>query len=381
MNGYAGAPMERPRSRWWWWLQAGRWEPYAWLVYSLPFLAFAFDRRLAWWQSALMFAGYPVFLAIYLGGQRVRGPRALWLAVGLDAIAVAFSAINPGSGSFFIYAAASLGQVRPVRTAAIALLVQGVVSGCASFMLRPEPWFWVSNTLLSLLIGAVTIQAAANGDRDATLRMAQDEVARLAQVAERERIARDLHDVLGHTLSVIVLKSELARKLADRDPARAAQEVADIERIARAGLADVRQAISGYRTAGLAAELEQTRRILIDAGIAATIEAEAVALDAARDTALALALREATTNVIRHAGASACRISVAAAHGSITVVVSDDGRGGETPFGSGLMGMRERIEALGGTLARDASRGTRLEIHLPLSSAGCRAAAVPAGGA
>ncbi len=85
--------------------------------------------------------------------------------------------------------------------------------------------------------------------------------------------------------------------------------------------------------------------------------------------------------MIRHAGASTCRISVSAARGSITVVVSDDGRGGESPFGSGLMGMRERIEALGGTLARDASRGTRLEIHLPLSSGGRDAAGMPAGGA
>lgn len=380
MSGYAGASMERPRSRWWW-LQAGRWEPYAWLVYSLPFLAFAFDRRLAWWQSALMLATYPVFLAIYLGGQRVRGRRALWLAAGLDAIAVAFSASNPGSGSFFIYAAASLGQVRPVRTAVIALVVQGAFSGLASFVLRPEPWYWVSNMLLSVLIGAVTIQAAANGDRNATLRLAQDEVARLAQVAERERIARDLHDVLGHTLSVIVLKSELARKLADRDAARAAQEVADIERIARAGLADVRRAISGYRTAGLAAELEQTRRVLTDAGIAASIDAEALALDAARDTALALALREATTNVIRHADASACQISASASDGMVTVIVSDDGRGGDAPFGSGLMGMRERIEALGGTLSRDTRRGTRLEIHLPVPGVERRSAVAPGGGA
>lgn len=361
--------MEHARSRWWW-LQAGRWEPYAWLIYSVPFVAFAFDRRLTWWQSGLMFAIYPVFLAIYLGGQRVRGVRALWLVAGLDVIAMSFSPLNPGSGSFFIYGAATIGHVRPARAAAVSLAVHSVFTGLASYLLRPEPWYWVSNTLLSLLIGAVTIQASVNGDRDASLRLAQDEVTRLAQVAERERIARDLHDVLGHTLSVIVLKSELARKLADRDPVRAAQEIADVERIARAGLADVRQAISGYRAAGLAAELAHTRQLLTDAGIATTIDAPQVSLAASHDTALALALREATTNVIRHAQASSCVISVVQADDTITLAVSDDGRGGDAPAGSGLAGMRERIEALGGTLSRDTRRGTRLEIRVPLAIRG-----------
>ena len=131
-------------------------------------------------------------------------------------------------------------------------------------------WYWAMAAVISALIGAVTIQAAAKAAGDAKLRLAQAEVERLAKLAERERIARDLHDVLGHTLSVVVLKSELAQKLIARDPARAAAEMGDVERIARDGLAEVRQAITGYRSSGLAAEIEHVRETLVAAGIDAT---------------------------------------------------------------------------------------------------------------
>jgi two-component system sensor histidine kinase DesK len=223
------------------------------------------------------------------------------------------------------------------------------------------------SAVLSAVIGAVSIQAAANEAGNAKLRLAQAEVERLAKLAERERIARDLHDVLGHTLSVVVLKSELAQKLLTRDPARAAEEMAEVERIARDGLAEVRQAITGYRSSGLAAEIDRARETLVAAGIEATIDAGAVPLATAQETALSLALREATTNVIRHAGATRCHIRFYAQDGSVLMEVEDNGRGGEAPFGNGLTGMRERIQALGGVLSREGGHGTRLSIRLPLA--------------
>jgi two-component system sensor histidine kinase DesK len=196
--------------------------------------------------------------------------------------------------------------------------------------------------------------------------MAQAEVERLAKLAERERIARDLHDVIGHTLSLVVLKTELAQKLMARDAGRAMTEMADVERIARDGLAEVRQAITGYRSGGLAAELEHVREALVAAGIEATIEAGSVPLPPAQETALSLALREATTNVIRHAAATQCHIRFYAQDTSVLMEVADNGRGGEAPFGNGLTGMRERIHALGGVLSREAQQGTRLLIKLPI---------------
>ena len=129
------------------------------------------------------------------------------------------------------------------------------------------------SVVISALIGALTIQGRAKEAGDAKLRLAQEEVERLAKLAERERIARDMHDLLGHTLSVVVLKSELAQKLMSRDPAKAMQEMAEVERISRQGLAEVREAITGYRSSGLAAEIEHVRETLTAAGIDTTIEA------------------------------------------------------------------------------------------------------------
>ena len=343
------------------------WESYAWLIYSLPFLLASFDSSFSGGETAAMLAGYVVFLVIYLAGQVIRGPRILWLMAVMDVLVIAFGQMNPGAGSFLIYGAAMAAHAFPTRGAAIALAIQ-VMAGTLIVVLMELPVWYFMMPVLGVLIGAVTIQAVRNEAGNAKLRLAQAEVERLAKLAERERIARDLHDVLGHTLSVVVLKSELAQKLITRDVTRAAAEMAEVERIAREGLAEVRQAITGYRSSGLAAELDHVRETLVAAGIQATIEARPVALAPAQETALSLALREATTNVIRHAAATSCHIRFYAQDGSVLMEVQDNGRGGEAPFGNGLTGMRERIQALGGVLQRDADSGTRLLIKLPLSA-------------
>lgn len=342
------------------------WESYAWLIYSLPYLYSSFDRRLSAAQTTAMLVAYLVFLALYVFGQKTRGPRVLWAIAGLDLIAIAFSPRNPGAGSFFIYGAALMANTFPPRQAAIALVLQVTVGIVASAWQGMPWWYYAMSAVISSLIGAVTIQAAAREAGDAKLRLAQAEVERLAKLAERERIARDLHDVLGHTLSVVVLKSELAQKLIDRDPARAAKEMAEVERIARDGLAEVREAITGYRSSGLVAEIDHVRETLTAAGIATTIDAPSMPLAPAQETALSLALREATTNVIRHANATSCRIKFHAQDGSVLMEVEDNGRGGDAPFGNGLSGMHERIQALGGVLRRDTGHGTRLMITLPV---------------
>jgi two-component system, NarL family, sensor histidine kinase DesK len=343
-----------------------RWETFAWLVYSLPYLASSFSSRLTGGETAAMLAGYVVFLALYFTGQLTRGPRILWVVAGFDVLAVAFTSRNPAAATFFIYGAALVAHGFAPRRAAAVLLGQALVALVASTALG-MPWWYISMLpVLSAFIGAVTIQAAVTHAKDAKLRLAQAEVERLAKLAERERIARDLHDLLGHTLSVVVLKSELARKLIAQAPERAAAEIAEVERIARDGLAEVRQAVTGYRSSGLAGEIERVRDALTAAGIEATIDARTMALAAAQETALSLALREATTNVIRHAGASRCHIHFYAQDGSILMEVEDNGRGGDVPFGNGLTGMRERIQALGGVLTRETKPGTRILIKLPV---------------
>jgi two-component system sensor histidine kinase DesK len=344
------------------------WETYAWLIYVLPFIYFAVAAPFDPFPRTVQIVSFLVFLPLYFGSFFVRSPRILWIVAAYDVIAVVNSQWNPSAATFFIYGSAAIANGFTTRAAIMVLGGQLAVGAVSSFLLGAEWWFYMASIVISALIGSLTIQARAKEAGDARLRMAQDEVERLAKLAERERIARDLHDLLGHTLSVVVLKSELAQKLMSRDPARAMQEIAEVERISRQGLADVREAITGYRSSGLAAEIEHVRETLTAAGIETTIEALPVALAPAQETALSLALREAATNVIRHAAAKTCHIKFYAQDGSALMEVQDDGKGGEAPFGHGLTGMRERIHALGGALQRETERGTRLLIRLPLKA-------------
>ncbi len=202
-------------------------------------------------------------------------------------------------------------------------------------------------------MGSVNIHFAQRNQANRQLRMAQDEIEHLARVAERERIARDLHDVLGHTLSVVILKSELASKLIGNDPDRAANEIRDVEQISREALAEVRNAIGGYRAGGLEAELVRAASTLKTAGVAAECQSVHVSLSPAQETVLALAVREAVTNVVRHARARRCLLRLEQVDGNCLLEIQDDGCGGSQGEGNGVRGMRERVEALGGTLQRE----------------------------
>jgi two-component system sensor histidine kinase DesK len=227
----------------------------------------------------------------------------------------------------------------------------------------------VAALILSPVVGAMVIEQQQKRKMNARLHLAQDEIDRLARIAERERIARDLHDLLGHTLSVIVLKSELASKLAEKDPQRAATEIRDVERISRDALSEVRAAVRGYHSVGLDAELEHAREALTAAGIDFDSKVEPITVSASQESVLALAIREAVTNVVRHAGARTCQLALRCRYFGCELEIFDDGRGGSAPDGFGLSGMRERVEALGGTLERDGTQGMRLILRLPVPGA------------
>jgi two-component system sensor histidine kinase DesK len=196
--------------------------------------------------------------------------------------------------------------------------------------------------------------------------MAHEEIEQLAAVAERERIARDLHDVLGHTLSLIVLKAELAGRLIERDPQRAAQEIADVEKTARTALSEVREAIGGYRSQGLPAEMELARNTLQAAGVTLSCESPLPHLHAAEETVLCLAVREAVTNIVRHAQATHCRMRFTTSNdGYHSLLIADDGSHPNLQEGNGLRGMRERVQSVGGRLSITADPGVTLLIELP----------------
>jgi two-component system sensor histidine kinase DesK len=201
------------------------------------------------------------------------------------------------------------------------------------------------------------------------LRLAHEEIEHLAKVAERERIARDLHDVLGHTLTLISVKSTLAGKLLDKDPLKAKSEIADIERVSREAMAEIRNTLRGYSSYKLNEELQRAEAALESAGVAVKTESSDVPLTAAQESVAALIMREAVTNVVRHAQARHCSLRLARNNGSCVLEIQDDGCGGLTTEGNGVRGMRERVEALGGTLQYNTSAGTKLSFEFPLTTA------------
>ncbi|MEO8033885.1 MAG: sensor histidine kinase [Acidobacteriota bacterium] len=339
------------------------WMPYAWLIY-LSFYLFvpAMSKpTLGMWAATL--GGLAVFLVLYFRGFWARG-RELELITGAIALLGAvYYPWNPGAGSFSIYASSFAGKMHDPRKTVGFVAVIEIVTIVESVVFH-VPWYSaVWPIVFSALIAGMSLHYAERERANARLRLAHDEVEHLARMAERERIARDLHDLLGHTLSLIILKSELASKLADRDVERSRHEIRDVERISREALAQVRAAVRGYRAGGLRSEVEAARNALTSAGVTFVANVEGIAISPAFEAVLALAVREAVTNIVRHAGATRCSISFTP---PCVLTIEDDGRGGSEPFGSGLAGMRERVEALGGTLSREGERGTRLILDLPL---------------
>jgi|SRR5215469_390600 len=292
---------------------------------------------------------------------------ALMLCVG--AAVVPWNA--SGGVTSFIYAGVMVSNAawRPAR-AVLALVFVATLFVAQTCWLGWPTVLIASMTALIVSIGAVNFAHSANARKDAELRLSHAEVRRLAATAERERIGRDLHDLLGHTLSLIALKSELANKLLARDVAAAQREIAEVERVARDALAQVRHAVTGIRSAGFAAELAAAKLLLESNGVCFDYTLAHVPLPADVETALAMCVREAVTNIQRHARATQASVALEAAPGGVSLSIADNGRGGAIVPGNGLTGMRERLAAIGAQLAIESQhqQGTRLVVTAPLAS-------------
>ena len=221
---------------------------------------------------------------------------------------------------------------------------------------------------MAMIIGIVINVESTNKDREAALQLSQDEVRRLAATAERERIGRDLHDLLGHTLSLITRKLELSRTLFDRAPARARTEMAEAEAIARQALAEVRSAVTGIRASDLAAELAAAR-LLLECQHVHLHYTPPPPMPVEVERGLALVLREAATNIVRHANAHQAWVQFDQEGRTLSMQVRDDGQGGVQADGNGLTGMRERVAALRGTVQVQSVRGqgttVSVQVQLP----------------
>ena len=354
------------------------WMPF----YMLGYLVFLFMPMLfdytgkaggkGW--SALLWptlASIAVFLPLYFTAYRTRGARQLACTLAIAALGYALLPINPFSNTYIIYAVSFAAMLGNRLLARVALLVAVLALFLVEILLLRYPVFvFAITTLIGVAVFFGNHVYAENARKGAALKLSHDEVRRLAALAERERIGRDLHDLLGHTLSLVALKSELAGKLFERDPHAARREIDEVARVARDALSQVRRAVTGIRAAGLAAELASAKLLLESSDVGFRYALGDNGLPPEVETVLALTVREAVTNIQRHARARQATVMLDVREGTAVLRIDDDGRGGSITPGNGLKGMCERIEALGGTLRIDSAsaKGTHIEVWVPLAA-------------
>lgn len=365
------APLKDPWERWGWLMST------IWLVFLLfPFFA-ALNAPTAWGWRIATIAGLVAFALVYteafvrlshvksaaryrvLGLSRfailvvlsvAMAPVLEWNALGLAPFLVSF-------GSFFFTTRATLGIMGLALT----------LAGLGIWLGGPEVWVFPG---IIVLVG-VSTQLVSNLDR--RQHEQQELSTRMTLEAERGRVARDVHDVLGHSLTVITVKAELAERMVDIDPTRAKAELTEIRTLSRQALAEVRTTVGGLRSARLEDELITAQKVLADAGIHSTITGEASTVDPRHRTVCAWVLREAVTNVVRHSRATHCTVELMPSGVSVT----DDGRGlawssangqhSTHPMGNGIRGLTERVEAVGGHLEMASGargQGTALKVQL-----------------
>ncbi|ONI78631.1 hypothetical protein ALI144C_27855 [Actinosynnema sp. ALI-1.44] len=281
-------------------------------------------RRLPFWPSYVLLLVLCVGLPVFAGME--------WTSSSVWA-----SAATGWIGGRWMFA----------RLAAIGAVLAGIAT------IQGMEWVLIAwLVLVGLMVGFFSSQARQQFELFTELRDSRRERARLAVAEERDRIARDLHDLVGHSLSVIAVKTELARRLVSIDTAKAEQELADIDTVVRRALAEVRQAVTNYRQPTLAGELASARRAAASAGIDCRVESpDSWSLPTPVDGALAWTVREGVTNVLRHSQAKRCTITLSVEDSCAVVEIVDDGVGpGDDSRGNGLVGLAERAQALGGIM-------------------------------
>lgn len=342
------------------------------LLWSVWIFITPIFNQYTWQWAFITLVTYPIFLVLYAKICVAPCRTRPYYAFALIALAFGLMPFYPSGLTYFVYGCVMFRTQGMKLPAYMVLLVVLNALCLVEALLLHYSWQSVISIPLTCFIVSAIINAEMMSDeQEAKLQLSQDEVRRLAATAERERIGRDLHDLLGHTLSLITLKLELSRKLFDRDSEAARRELEDAERVARHALAEVRAAVTGIRSTDLAAELASARLLLESSAVRLDygVLPDSLPLDIER--ALALVIREAVTNIHRHAAATEACVRFVRTTEKIEMQISDNGKGGLSAHGNGMSGMCERVRAIGGSLQVDSPlrHGTRLLISVPLPAA------------
>jgi len=267
-----------------------------------------------------------VFIPIYFHGFKQTGIKSLPHVAAMSLVGFAVSPFFGSHGVFHIYAMVQAGYLRPERTAWITVIVLSIIYSIFALLTQQDWWDFFFPLFMGLMVTIATISAAGRIEQTQQLQRTRELDQHLAAVGERERIAQDLHDLLGQTLTMVALKSDVATKLFDSKPKQAKQELNEIRDAARGALKDVREAV---------------------------------------DQVLGLAVREAMTNIARHSQAKRARFEVINDETFLTVVIEDDGDNDTLTEGSGLKGLRKRVDEIGGIIKIEQTPGLKMSIQVP----------------
>ena len=341
---------------------------WAYLINLVFYVIPLFTVRFAMWQYLSMAAALLLFLVCYFWAYRCGRSEMHWPIAGIVLVAALITPVNPGSIAMFAYAGFFIGFAYTLKRYLLLMLLLVALLVVLQLTLTIH-WnlFLVMGVPIVLGVSLLGRAEQAKLRHRLAEKQSEDEIKQLATTVERERIARDLHDILGHTLSSIILKADLAEKLLARQHGEAAQQqLSELSQIARDALSQVRQSVSGYKHQGLAAEVHKLLGRLRDAGFQAELKGDIPALSGRCETAIILALTELTTNVMRHSKGDSCRLNFAQQGKNLLFCVADNGSSSDFTEGNGLAGLRERLAAIGGTLELEQLNGVTACIKMPL---------------
>ncbi|NQY63168.1 MAG: sensor histidine kinase [Alteromonadaceae bacterium] len=320
-------------------------------------------------ELAIVVAGLFTFLVLYFRAFSVQGNELAVYIAAICLIGVGLSEITFGGNIFFVYAAAFSGEFYHKRKAFLSLILVLVFTALYAVITDKSSYFWLPAIFMSITLGLLNIHNSEVLKKNKALKQSQQETQHLAKIAERERISRDLHDLLGHSLSVITLKSELASKMIDKGISleKIKTEIKAVEELSRKTLAQVRDAVKGYNVATIKGEILQVKVATqaADIELIASIEVESLPIKV--ESELALIIREAITNVIRHAETKKVWIVLKQVTTQLTLTISDQGQITMRKEQSGMQNMRTRIDQLGGKMEVENDPNTQLTFTLHIA--------------
>ena len=342
--------------------------PYVWLIYLFIFIAPLFVANFAFQYQLSIILAAALFVVLYFNTfwqeDSIQVARNILLILTLGLLT---SWYNAGGSVFYVYAAAFCCQLKTKKLAFSGVFLVVTIAAIYNYLFALPIFFYIPAVAFSLIVGGINIYEYELRNKNKLLKLSQEELQQTAATVERERIARDLHDLIGHTFSLITVKAQLANKLIDKDIDKAKIELSDLEKLSRHAMAEVRETVTGYSLRDMDSEIAKAKLILNAAEVTPNFQLEEAPKESNINSTLAFIIRESVTNLVKHSQARSCELNFSVTPHCYKLTIKDDGNGITHPIheGNGLTNMRQRIESIGGTISFSVTLGFQTQIEVP----------------